>query len=230
MPDPVETFANQIEKVEKSLFNDLGRITKQLATLSDTELVNVMRELNFLEELSDRGYVTAVDGLMESYEAQLGSIMKEASKRGIQNIGGATIEQLELLQELDTKILLGNARVFADTLKEGLFSGIVSGEAPSGIVARLKDTVNLRTHQLNVAVHDGFRRFDDIARYKVFKGEDVMWTYVGPEDDRTRPECSATISNRKNSTKGYTELEVLGSDTPFGERGGFNCRHSWMVL
>ena len=29
--------------------------------------------------------------------------------------------------------------------------------------------------------------------------------------------------------EGYTEEQVLSSDTPFGFRGGFNCRHSWEV-
>jgi hypothetical protein len=71
------------------------------------------------------------------------------------------------------------------------------------------------------------RQFDDIARHKVFEGEDIRWTYVGPIDDRTRDICMDTVSNEPD--KGYTEAEVLASNTPFGDRGGFNCRHSWMV-
>ena len=35
---------------------------------------------------------------------------------------------------------------------------------------------------------------------------------------------------KENEPKGgYTEEQVLSLDTPFGFRGGFNCRHSWEV-
>jgi len=227
MPDPVEQFSSQIGKLETALFADLGKIAQRLDRLSDTELITMIRELNFFQELLDRGYTEAVNGLMDAYEGQLSTIVSEARKRGIGTIKGATVAQLELLQELDTRALLGNANAFANTLTEGLFSGIIAGESPSSIVSRLTETVNLETHQLNVAVHDGFRKFDDIARHKVFEGEDVRWTYVGPVDDRTRDICMDTISNEP--AKGYTENEVLTSNTPFGDRGGFNCRHSWMV-
>lgn len=223
----MEQFSSQIGKLETALFADLGKIAQRLDRLSDTELITMIRELNFFQELLDRGYTEAVNGLMDAYEGQLSTIVSEARKRGIGTIKGATVAQLELLQELDTRALLGNANAFANTLTEGLFSGIIAGESPSSIVSRLTETVNLETHQLNVAVHDGFRKFDDIARHKVFEGEDVRWTYVGPVDDRTRDICMDTISNEP--AKGYTENEVLTSNTPFGDRGGFNCRHSWMV-
>ena len=80
---------------------------------------------------------------------------------------------------------------------------------------------------MNVAVNDGFRQFDNLARHKVFEGEDVRWTYVGPLDDVTRDECATTLGDEPD--KGYTEAEVMASLTPFGVRGGFNCRHDWMI-
>mgnify|MGYP004451555437 CR=1 FL=1 len=223
----METFSSQIGKLETALFADLGKIAQRLDRLSDTELINMIRELNFFQELLDRGYTEAVNGLMDAYEGKLSVIAEEARKRGIGTIKGATVQQLELLQELDTRALLGNANAFANTLTEGLFSGIIAGESPSSIVTRLAETINLQTHQLNVAVHDGFRKFDDIARHKVFEGEDVRWTYVGPMDELTRDVCANTILNEPST--GYTESEASASDTPFGERGGFNCRHSWRI-
>ena len=102
MPDPVETFASQIGKLETALFADLNKIAQRLDSLSDTELITVIRELNFFQELLDRGYEEAVNGLMDAYEGQLSSIVKEARDRGIRTIKGATVEQLDLLQEFDT--------------------------------------------------------------------------------------------------------------------------------
>ena len=227
MPDPVATFMGQIQNIEKKLLNDLKQIAKGLDQLTDTELVAIARELDFFQELLDRGYTNAVNGLMEAYEGQVETIAKEAARRGISTVKGATVGQLQLLQDLEAENLLGKAATYANDLKDGLFKGIVSGERPSDIVNRLSETVNLKTHQLNVSVHDGIKQFDDLARHKVFEGEDVLWTYIGPLDDVTRQECQSTLSGEP--AKGYTEAEVNASLTPFGVRGGFNCRHSWMV-
>lgn len=227
MPDPVDRFMSQIVNIEKQLLDDLKKIAKGLDKLTDAELVNVARELDFFQELLDRGYTQAVNGLMDAYEGQIENIAEEAVKRGIVTVKGPTVEQLQLLQDLEAENLLGKATQYANELKDGLFKGIVAGERPSEIVSRLAETVNLETHQLNVSVHDGFRQFDDLARHKVFEGEEVRWTYVGPLDDVTRPECQATLDGEPE--KGYSEAEVNASLTPFGVRGGFNCRHSWMV-
>ena len=53
----------------------------------------------------------------------------------------------------------------------------------------------LADYQLNVAVDTAIKTFDDSARYQVFKGQDVRWTYFGPNDSRTRDECKQTILN-----------------------------------
>ena len=227
MPGPVTTFMGQIQNIEKKLLNDLKQIAKGLDQLTDTELVAIARELDFFQELLDRGYTNAVNGLMEAYEGQVETIAKEAARRGISTVKGATVGQLQLLQDLEAENLLGKAATYANDLKDGLFKSIVSGERPSEIVNRLAETINLETHQLNVSVHDGIKQFDDLARHKVFEGEDVLWTYIGPLDHVTRQECQSTISGEP--AKGYTEAEVNASLTPFGVRGGFNCRHSWMV-
>jgi len=225
--DPVDRFMNQIVNIEKGLLDDLKEIAKGLDKLTDAELVNVARELDFFQELLDRGYTNAVNGLMDAYEGKIEEIAKEAAKRGIVTVKGPTIDQIQILQNLEAESLLGKASQYANELKDGLFKGIVAGERPSDIVGRLVETVKLETHQLNVSVHDGFRQFDDLSRHKVFEGEDVRWTYVGPLDATTRDICRETIANEPS--KGYTEAEVNSSSTPFGVRGSFNCRHSWMV-
>ena len=225
MADPVNRFMSQIRNIENKLLDDLKAIAKGMDKLTDTELVAIAKELDFFKELSDRGYTNAVNGLMEAYEGKIEDIAKEATKRGIATIQSATIEQIQLLQDLEAESLLGKATTYANDLKDGLFKGIVSGESPSQIVARLGDTIKLETHQLNVSVTDGIRQFNDVARHKVFEGEDVEWTYFGPLDDTTRDECRQTIANEP--AEGYTEAEVNSSGTPFGVRGGFNCRHSW---
>mgnify|MGYP003114178352 FL=1 len=217
----------QIKNVEQRLLDDLRRVAQELDKFSDTELIQIARELDFFQELLDKGYSNAVNGLMVAYEKDLIRINEEAVARGVKQVAGASVAQLQLLQDLEVESLLGKASAYANDLKDGLFKGIISGERPSAIVNRLAETINLETRQLNVAVADGIRQFDDLARQKVFENIDVYWTYVGPQDERTRDICRETKQNEP--TRGYTKEQVQSSKTPFGIRGQFNCRHSWEV-
>ena len=56
MADPVDRFMNQIQGIEKRLLDDLKMIAKRMDKLSDTELVAIAKELDFFQELLDRGY------------------------------------------------------------------------------------------------------------------------------------------------------------------------------
>ena len=217
----------QIKNVEQRLLDDLRRVAQELDKFSATELIQIARELDFFQELLDKGYSNAVNGLMVAYEKDLIRINEEAVARGVKQVAGASVAQLQLLQDLEVESLLGKASAYANDLKDGLFKGIISGERPSAIVNRLAETINLETRQLNVAVADGIRQFDDLARQKVFENIDVYWTYVGPQDERTRDICRETKQNEP--TRGYTKEQVQSSKTPFGIRGQFNCRHSWEV-
>tara|TARA_R110000744_G_scaffold305861_1_gene414210 strand:- start:788 stop:1483 length:696 start_codon:yes stop_codon:yes gene_type:complete len=230
MPDPVEvtvnSFMNNVERIENELKDDLNRLAYKMKDMSDTELLNTTKRLNFLQELVDKGYGDQINNLMDEYDVLLAQAVKEANARGIIPIGTERIEALQQLKDLDTERLLGRANAYSNDLKKLLFRNIYSGTNITSIVAELGQT-GLATHQLNVAVNTGLRQFSDFSRYSVFKGEDVNWTYVGTQDARTRPACVSTHNNEPS--KGYTEEQVQGSGTPFGTRGGFNCRHSWMV-
>ena len=157
----------------------------------------------------------------------LATAIAEAKKRGIPPLAGASVEGLEVLRDMDYKRLLGRAEMYADELQMKLFRGVYAGMPPNAIATSLTST-SLASHQLNVIAYDGLKTFDDMARYKTFQGQDVRWIYMGPNDSVTRPECQSTLGNSKNIT-GYTESEASSSDTPFGIRGGFNCRHSWRL-
>ena len=231
MPDnvdrAVESFMANIEKIENELKDDLEKMAYKMKDMTDTELLQTTRRLNFLQELVEKGYGDEINNLMNEYDVLLANAVKEAKKRGIAPLKSETVQALQQLKDLDTEILLGRASAFSSDLKKLMFTNIYSGTSISEIVAQLGQT-NLATHQLNVAVNTGLRQFSDFSRYNIFKGENVRWTYVGTQDARTRPACVSTNNNEPSN--GYTEAQVNDSDTPFGVRGGFNCRHSWMVL
>ena len=231
MPDAIDSTVNSfmvnIQQIENELQRDLERLAYKMKDMTDTELLSTTKKLNFLQELVDKGYGKEINNLMDEYDVLLANAVKEAKKRGVVAIGTETVNALQTLKDLDTETLLGRASAWSNEMKKLMFSNIYSGTNINSIVSSMKAT-ELATHQLNVAVNTGLRQFSDLSRYSVFKGADVNWTYVGPQDDRTRPECASTHANEPSA--GYTESQVNNdTDTPFGVRGGFNCRHSWMV-
>ncbi len=222
----VDDFIKEIEALERKFEKDLAKLVVQLKAMSDTELITATTQLNFFQELLDKGYGKSLDNFEQSYNKMLAAALKEGSQRGIPGLAGASVESLEVLKNIDFERLLGRASIYSSELQTQLFRGVFGGSTTKQITNSLLET-RLASHQLNVVAYDGLRIFDDTARYKVFEGQDVRWTYVGPQDANTRDECKATKFNEP--AKGYTEKEVSSSDTPFGIRGGFNCRHSWMV-
>jgi hypothetical protein len=127
---------------------------------------------------------------------------------------------------LNTAELLGSARAYSNRLTTSIFQNLYAGVSINNTISALEG-IPLADYQLNTATYTSIKTFDDTARYKVFEGLNVKWTYFGPLDSKTRDTCRATKENEPK--EGYTEEQVLSSDTPFGFRGGFNCRHSWEV-
>ena len=222
----VDVFLGDIKRLESSFNKSLEVLIGNLSKASDTELINTMSQLNLFNELIEQGYCEALDKLDGEYGKLLEGALKEAEKRGVTALSGPGLQGLEVLKDLNTAELLGSANAYADNLTTLIFQNLYAGLPPNQIVSLLEGTA-LATHQLNVSVYTGIKSFDDMARYKVFEGLDVKCTYFGPLDKRTRDSCRSTKENQPEG--GYTEKKVLSSGTPFGERGGFNCRHSWEV-
>ena len=227
----VDIFISEIEAIERKFEKDIAKLTARLSAMSDTQLIKATSELNFLQELIDSGYGKALDNFDESYTSMLKAAIGEATKRGIPTLSGASLQSLETLKDMDFERLLGRASIYSNELKTQLFRGVFANANPKQITDNLinkgkRRTSRLASHQLNVVAYDGLKIFDDMSRYKTFQGQDVRWTYIGPQDAHTRQACQDTKANEPE--EGYKEKDVP-TETPFGVRGGFNCRHSWMI-
>ena len=222
----VNRFITDISKLGRKLQKDLRSVVRNMGRLSDTQLINAIGQLNLFNEIIEQGYGDALNGLDKEYETLLTKAIGEATKRGVTPLSGAGLQGLEALKELNTAELLGSARMYSNRLTSTIFQNLYSGVSINDTIKAL-ESIPLSGFQLETATYTGIKTFDDLARYKVFEGLDVKWTYFGPLDERTRDSCRNTKENEPEG--GYTEKQVLGSDTPFGIRGGFNCRHSWEV-
>lgn len=222
----VNSFIKDVEKLERKFQGSLKTVVRSLGAMTDTELIVAMGQLNLFNEIVQQGYEDALSGLERDYEKLLAQAVAEANRRGVTALSGAGLQGLETLKDLNTEQLLGSASVYSNRLTTSIFQNLYAGVSVNDTIKALEG-IGLADYQLNTATYTSIKTFDDTARYKVFEGQNVRWTYFGPLDSKTRDTCRATKENEPK--EGYTEEQVLSSDTPFGFRGGFNCRHSWEV-
>ena len=222
----VNSFVKNIEKLERKFQGRLRTVVRGLSAMSDSQLITAVGQLNLFNEIIEQGYGDALNNLDAEYEKILSQAVAEATKRGLTPLGGAGLQGLETLRDLNTAELLGSARAYSNRLTTSIFQNLYAGVSINDTISALEG-IPLADYQLNTATYTSIKTFDDTARYKVFEGLNVRWTYFGPLDSKTRDSCRFTKENEPPN--GYTEKQVLDSDTQFGFRGGFNCRHSWEV-
>jgi len=168
---------------------------------------------------------------MNEYDDVATKVFNQARSRGLQ-VQVATAQNLELIKELDAGTLLGRARDFSSRYKSELLRGIIAGESGRQIVDRLTATLGteLTSANLNLIVNDSFAKFSNSATFQAFADEpQTRYRYVGVLDGKTRDSCRQVLEDGQNS-EGYTMEEIFDLPVGFDDRGGFNCRHDWVVI
>tara|TARA_R110000787_G_scaffold190487_2_gene301936 strand:+ start:1337 stop:2032 length:696 start_codon:yes stop_codon:yes gene_type:complete len=226
-----ENFMSALNGIQNKLNNQLPTLAGRLSRLSNDELAVLAREIDFFQELNRLGYSDALTDLMNEYDGVATKVFNQARSRGLQ-VQVATAQNLELIKELDATTLLGRARDFSSRYKAELLRGVIAGESGRQIVDRLTATLGteLTSANLNMIVNDSFSKFSNSATFQAFADEPTTkYRYVGVNDDRTRDECQATLSDSRN-LEGFTMDEIDSLQVGFDDRGGFNCRHDWVVV
>ena len=79
----------------------------------------------------------------------------------------------------------------SNRLTSAIFQNLYAGVSVNDTI-KVLEGIPLAGFQLETLTYTGIKTFDDAARYKVFEGLNVKWTYFGPLDDRTRDSCRKT--------------------------------------
>ena len=226
-----ENFMSALGGIQNKLNDQLPTLAGRLSRLSDDELAVLARELDFFQELNRLGYSDALNDLMNEYDNTASKVFEQARSRGLQ-VQVATAQNLELIKELDATTLLGRARDFSSRYKSELLRGVIAGESGRQIANRLTTTLGteLTSANLNLIVNDSFAKFSNSATFKAFADEpQTRYRYVGILDNNTRDICREVLEDSQNS-QGYTMEEIFDLPVGFDDRGGFNCRHDWVVV
>jgi|GEM_PF-1851796 len=138
------------------------------------------------------------------------------------------IRDYALLRDNNVSKLTGiNDFYVADIQKFGLQSEI-GGASLKEITTGLEELFSTMGRRLNTEAFTGMWISDAVIKKDMFEEAGIdKYYYFGPNDNKTRDDCLATMQDPRQST-GWTMAEINASRTPFITRGGYNCRHEWV--
>lgn len=143
------------------------------------------------------------------------------TKQGIRNF--------DLIREMNLKGMSDNMALYINDIRKfGLMSQL-EGKSLAAIQEGLGERFATMGRRLSTEAYTGIGNADATLKKDFYEQAGVeLYEYLGPSDGKTRPECQATLDDPRQET-GWTLEEIAASNTPFIERGGFNCRHDWVA-
>lgn len=134
------------------------------------------------------------------------------------------------MNNLNVETLLNTRAQIATDLKRFAIEARLEGRSVANIRRGLEMTFDNMGRRLNTEIITGIRSYESaIDLTSMLNGGITRFKYVGPLDGKTRDICTSTLTDPRND-EGFTLAEVESSQTPFIERGGWNCRHRWIAV
>lgn len=227
----IEEFFSEIELAQGKLRALLKRLLSD-KKLTDSEMYNLIKGVNFFDQLRALGGNEAVGKLLTKYDDTISSIVKLAKKSG-KDLTGFGIDQLVNLADMDASVILKRADMFSQEFKSSLLKTMIAGEPREKIVSeilpKIQEEVYFRTSWFNTAVNQSFTKFHNVSLRRAFEDSpETKFFLEHPLDKVTRPICIHAINEAKKYPDGLTIEEInsgkLGREYTFEDLGGFNCR------
>ena len=138
------------------------------------------------------------------------------------------VKNFDTIQSINAENLSKNITSYIADMRKFGVSYKLEGKGLSEITKGLESKFEELGRRLNTEAYTGIRMADASVKQDFFKKAGITkYYYDGPNDSKTRDVCANTLSDPRQAD-GWTLKEVNTSDTPFIERGGFNCRHEWL--
>ena len=233
----VDKYYDDLAAIKTELVNKVNRLLPRLETLSETQLIELSKSLDFFQEAKRLGY----DNIAKEFEAginkEVASTLKKAGQFGV-SLGDLNLESLQLIMDLELESIVSENRALANQLKKEVFRGLITGESINSIAERIETEFSgtARIAQSRVATNDAVSKLFRTATQKAFEGDEQQrFKYIGANDDKVRDICRAVLDNPQNN-KGFTfaEIEAFtpinGKKVTFTEGGKYNCRHEFVPV
>ena len=225
----LDFYNKEIQNIQQQLIDKLDNLVAGLGTLSDTELMQIAKQIDFFDEMEKLGYGKLMNKVGKTYDDEIARVFAELSKPELRKVSAASIDTLRELKNFELTYLTGQARQYSDQLKTSMLRGIITGESNIQIMNNINSTFGVGTFisssETSFLINDAFSRFSSTSRAKAFEEfPKIKFQYIGTSDNKTREVCQRALKLPPLTRK---EIDALGY-VSFSNRGGYNCRHDWV--
>jgi hypothetical protein len=236
----LDFYNKEIANIQGQLLDKLDNLVAGLGQVTDTELMQIAKQIDFFDEMERLGYGRLLQRVSDAYDNQIALVFSELNRRELGAVSVASIDTLRELKNFEMTYLTGQAKQYADQLKTAMLRGIITGETNAQIMAGLQTGFGVGTFisssETSFLINDAFATFSSATRAKAFEEfPDITFQYIGArKDEKTRDSCKWILNNNKPRTqKEIKELKVPprkdgSKHSSFNRRGGYNCRHRWV--
>ena len=225
----LDFYNKEIQNIQQQLIDKLDNLVVGLGTLSETELIQIAKQIDFFDEMEKLGYGKLMNKVGKTYNDEIAKVFAELSKPELRKVSAVSIDALRELKNFEMTYLTNGVRQYSDQLKTAMLRGIITGESNIQIMNNINNTFGIGTYisssETSFLINDAFSRFSNATRAKAYEEfPEVKFKYVGTNDDKTRDVCKRALQEEPLTRK---EIDALGY-VSFTDRGGYNCRHDWV--
>ena len=225
----LDFYNKEIENIQQQLIDKLDNLVIGLGRVSDTELMQIAKQIDFFAEMEALGFTKLMNRVGKTFDDEIARVFAELSKRELGQVSAASINALRELKNFEMTYLTNGVRQYSDQLKTAMLRGIITGESNIQIMNNINTTFGVGTYisssETSFLINDAFSRFSNASRAKAYEEfPDIKFKYIGTNDDKTRNVCKRALKEKPLTRK---EIDALGY-VSFTDRGGYNCRHDWV--
>ena len=228
----LDFYNKEIENIQQQLIDKLDNLVVGLGKVSDTELMQIAKQIDFFAEMEALGFTKLMNRVGKTFDDEIARVFAELSKRELGAVSVASIDALRELKNFEMTYLTNGVRQYSDQLKTAMLRGIITGESNIQIMNNINSTFGIGTYisssETSFLINDAFARFSNTSRAKAFEEfPEVRFQYVGPSTGNIRPACVEALK-APPLTREEIDAGRAGIGVNFIDRGGYNCRHDWV--
>ncbi len=225
----LDFYNKEIENIQQQLIDKLDNLVIGLGRVSDTELMQIAKQIDFFAEMETLGFTKLMNRVGKTFDDEIARVFAELSRRELGQVSVASIEALKELKNFEMTYLTNGVRQYSDQLKTAMLRGIITGESNIQIMNNINSTFGVGTFisssETSFLINDAFSRFSNTSRAKAFEEfPEIKFQYIGSNDNKTRDVCRRALQLPPLTRE---EIDALGY-VSFTDRGGYNCRHDWV--
>ena len=225
----LDFYNKEIENIQQQLIDKLDNLVIGLGRVSDTELMQIAKQIDFFAEMEALGFTKPMNRVGKTFDDEIARVFAELSKRELGQVSAASIDALRELKNFEMTYLTNGVRQYSDQLKTAMLRGIITGESNIQIMNNINTTFGVGTYisssETSFLINDAFSSFSNATRAKAYEEfPEVKFKYIGVSDNKTREVCQRALQEPPLTRE---EIDALGY-VDFTNRGGYNCRHDWV--